>query len=96
MPVPIGHVTKDRLLVLRFDDIAPADSPSGESETELYTGSPTSAGDYWEIEPQGKQQVVGPGASLTWTVRFLLRALPAEITPAVGDANLVSYTATVR
>ena len=43
----IAHVTGEHLLfVLRFEDLAPADSPTGESEIELYTGSPIVAGDY--------------------------------------------------
>jgi hypothetical protein len=93
----VAHVTADRLLlVLRFEDIAAADSPTGEAELELYTGQPSKVGDYLEIEPQGKQKTLAAGDSLTWTVRFLVRTLPAEITPAVGDAALIAFVETVK
>jgi hypothetical protein len=92
----IAHVTGDRtLLVLRFEDLDPDDSPTGESEIELYTGSPHVAGDYVEIEPQGRKQLLAPSQSLTWTVRFYLRALPADLTATVGNAALVDLVRSI-
>jgi len=93
----VAHVTASRLLlVMRFEDIAASDSPSGESELELYTGLASKVGDYLEIEPQGKQKTLAAGESLTWTVRFLVRTLPADITPAVGDPALIAFVDTVK
>ena len=93
----VAHVTADRLLlVLRFEDIAASDSPSGDAELELYTGLASTVGDYLELEPQGKQKILAAGGTLTWTVRFLLRTLPAHITPTVGDPALIAFVDTVR
>jgi hypothetical protein len=93
----VAHVTPKRLLlVLRFEDISPSDSPGGDAELELYTGLPSQTGDYLEIEPQGKKKTLAAGDSLTWTVRFLVRTLPADITPAVGDPALIAYVETVK
>jgi hypothetical protein len=92
----IAHITGDRkLLILRFEDLAPEDSPTGESEIELYTGSPHVAGDYVELEPQGRKQTLAPSQSLTWTVRFYLRSLPTDLSVTVGNSALVDLVRSI-
>jgi hypothetical protein len=88
----LAHVTADHLLfVQRFEDIAPEDSPAGESEIEVYTGPPEVVGDYVELESQGRKQRLAPGESLSYTVRFLLCALPANLAATVGNFALVDF-----
>ena len=74
----------------------PSDADAIRWSRWLYTGLASQAGDYLEIEPQGKKKTLAAGDSLTWTVRFLVRTLPADITPAVGDAALIAYVETVK
>ena len=81
----IAQVTPDRLLYLvSYPDFEPADGAPGEAEIELYTNS---SGVYVEFEQQGALAAIAPGASMTWTVRWKLRRLPAGTTVAPGNAE---------
>jgi hypothetical protein len=87
----IAQVTPDRLLYLvSYPDSEPADGAPGEAEIELYTNS---SDVYVEFEQQGALATIAPGTSLTWTVRWKLRRVPAGTTVAPGDAALASFTA---
>jgi len=80
----IAHAAGDLLLIKSFPDLAPADSPTGEAEIEIFA-----APKYVEVENQGAAQMLAAGDSLHWTVRWYARKLP---TPAVvGSADLVAY-----
>jgi hypothetical protein len=85
----LAHVTPDRVLALQsYPDIQPADAAPGEAELEVFTNS-----DYVELEDQGALTALAPGSTLTWTVRWKLRRVPASAAVAAGDANLASFTA---
>jgi hypothetical protein len=87
----IAHVAGRTLFLKRFTD-TPADkqAPSPEAEVELYA-SPA----YEEIEPQGPYTQLAPGESVTWTVRWYLRALPDSIPVELGNAALFQFAQTL-
>jgi hypothetical protein len=83
----IAHVTPDDVLILReWDDVAADAAASGEAEVEAYTGS-----GYDEIECQGSDEEIAPGAARSWTVRWIVRALPNGMTRSAGNAELVAF-----
>ncbi len=89
----LAHVAGDKLLLKTFEDVAPdRQAPAPEAEIEIYAAS-----GYVEIEPQGPYTQLMPGQSVSWTVRWLPRQLPAGMMPAAGSAELVSFVeATIR
>ena len=85
----IAHVDGDLLLVKSFGDTLPAQAAPGEAEIELYANA---AHTYVEVENQGAYITLAPGATTTWTVRWMLRKLDLAATPvAVGSAPLVDF-----
>ena len=81
----VGGANADLLLIKTFPDIQPAQSPTGESEVEIYA-VPT----YVEVEQQGAVQALAAGeSSAHWTVRWYARKLAAPAT--AGSADLVTY-----
>jgi hypothetical protein len=83
----IGHVTPDRQLFLlsTYSDVAADRFAPGEAEVELFTNS-----SYVEVEMQGAYIQMFVNDSITWTVRWKLRPLPAGMQVAEGNADLVS------
>ncbi|HKP55648.1 MAG TPA: DUF4380 domain-containing protein [Polyangiales bacterium] len=83
----LAHAAGDKLLLKRWADVPLAmQAPAPEAEIEIYA-----AAGYVEIEPQGPYTQLMPGQSVSWSVRWYLRRLPAELMPAVGSAELVSF-----
>jgi hypothetical protein len=83
----IAHVDGDLLLVKSFADTPPSQAAPGEAEIELYANAGHT---YVEVENQGAYVNLAPGATTTWTVRWMLRKLDLAATPAaVGSAKLV-------
>jgi hypothetical protein len=88
----LAQVSGGVLFVKSYPDVPAGEAAPGEADTELYAGA-----GYEEIEPQGAYQRLDPGASLTWTVRWYLRALPDPNIATAGNAGLVALArATVR
>jgi len=88
----LAQVTPNQLLYLiAFPDIQPADAAPGEAEIELYTNS-----SYVELEAQGAVATLAPEDTLTWTVRWKLRPLPAGTTVAAGNADLAAFATTTH
>jgi hypothetical protein len=87
----LAHATPSRLLYLTsFGDTQPADAAPGEAEIEIFTNR-----DYVEIEGQGQYMAVPPGESVTWTVRWKLRRVPAGATVQAGDTKLAAFVDSV-
>jgi hypothetical protein len=87
----LAHATPSRLLyVASFGDVQPSDAAPGEAEIEIFTNL-----DYVEIEGQGSFMAIAPGASVTWTVRWKLRRVPAGVTVEAGDTKLAAFVAGV-
>ncbi len=83
----VAHVSPDNVLLLRvFEDVAPGAAASGEAEIEMYTGA-----GYDEIECQGGSMPIEPGAERVWSVRWIVRALPASIARSAGNPDLVAF-----
>jgi hypothetical protein len=83
----IAHVAGRTLFLKQFLDVTPEQqAPAPEAEIELYA-----AQGYVEIEPQGPYTMLMPDQSVTWTVRWYLRALPDDITVELGNAQLLQF-----
>jgi hypothetical protein len=83
----IAHVDGDLLLVKSFADTLPSQAAPGEAEIEIYANG---AHTYVEVENQGPYVNLAPGATTTWTVRWMLRKLDLASTPArAGSAPLL-------
>ncbi len=87
------HVSNTRYIVLKkFEDSPVSAKAPGENEIELYI-SP--ARDYQEMEQQGPYTTLQPGDSLNWTVKWLPKKLPEDLTMEVGNADLAEYARTL-
>jgi hypothetical protein len=88
----LAHVTPGRLLTLiSYADIQASDAAPGEAEIELFTN-----GSYVELEAQGAFGAIAAGESVSWSVVWKLRRLPAGTNVAPGSAALASFaTATL-
>jgi hypothetical protein len=83
----LAHLDGRRLLVKKFTDVpADAQAPAPEAEIALYA-----ARGYVEIEPQGPYTELMPGASLSWTVRWIVAELPAQLSVELGSTELVEF-----
>src|SRR5581483_2233278 len=88
----LAQVSGGVLFVKSYPDVPAGAAAPGEADAELYAGA-----GYEEIEPQGAYQRLEPGASLSWTVRWYVRALPDPNMASVGNAALVALArSTVR
>jgi hypothetical protein len=87
----IAHVTPQNLLLVKtFPDIKLTEAAPKEAEIEIYENDPTvPAKAYVEVENQGAYSEIPAGAELGWTVRWYLRALPAEVKVEPGNAELL-------
>lgn len=83
----IAHVDGNLLLVKSFGDTTPAQAAPSEAEIELYADS---AHTYVEVENQGAYATIAPGATATWTVRWYLRKLDANVSVEVGSSDLLA------
>jgi hypothetical protein len=81
----LAQVSGGVLFVKSYADVPAGGAAPGEADAELYAGA-----GYEEIEPQGAYRRLDPGASLTWTVRWHVRALPDPSMASVGNAGLVA------
>jgi hypothetical protein len=81
----LATVVGNSLFVKQFPDVPASEQPSTEGEIELY-----SSAKYVEVEEQGPYQSLAAGASVSWTVRWYARPIPAGVTVAVASASLVS------
>ncbi|HEV8245450.1 MAG TPA: DUF4380 domain-containing protein, partial [Polyangiaceae bacterium] len=86
----LAHATGQVLLVKAFQD-TPADrSAPGEGEIEIFLDGQKR---YIEVEQQGPYTALEPGQSLSWTVRWYLRKIPAGVALTAGSAELLSLAA---
>jgi len=47
------------------------------------------------MENQGAYAPIAPGASSTYTVTWVVRKLPANVTVSVGSASLLAFVASL-
>lgn len=83
------------VFVKKFDDVPASAQPPTEAEIEVYSSGLQTGGaagkSYVEVENQGAYQSLAAGASVTWTVRWYARPIPAGATATAGDATLLSF-----
>ncbi len=84
----LAYVYRDLVFIKLFDDIAPGEEATEEAEIEIFVSGTM---DYVEIEQQGRYALLPPGGSSSWRVTWLLRRLPAELSAAAGNMELVSW-----
>jgi hypothetical protein len=83
----LAQVRQGGLFIKRFPQAAAGSAAPGESPIEIFLDG---AHGYVELETQGAYQSVAPGASLSWTSRWVLRKLPAGIDASAGGEALLS------
>jgi len=85
----LAHVNAGgQLLLMVFPDIAQAQAAPQEAEIEIYT-EPSQK--LMEIEHLGAYASIAAGDSLSYSIRWYFRQLPAGALKAVGDPGLVAY-----
>ena len=75
----LAYCAKGLLLVKRFDDLTPEQPAPGEAEVQVYVNRGKA---HIELESQGAYQLLQPGESLTWTVRWYLVPVEGEAVPS--------------
>jgi len=86
----LAHAAGSLVFIKTFPAVEPSAFAPGEGEIEIYS-TPV----YEEIEPQGPRATLRGTASLSWSVRWYLRELPAAAKVAVGDAELVKFVRSI-
>ncbi len=84
----VAHTDGSLVFVLTFPAITPADFAPGIGEVKLFAADTT---EYEEVEILGPYTPLDPGESLSWSVRWYLRALPGDATAVAGDAALATF-----
>ena len=84
----LAHVDGDLVFVKVFPEVPRAAQAPGEAEIELYVHE---SGTFVEMEQQGAYVEIAPGASSTWTVRWLVRRLPREVAAQARSGKLVAF-----
>ena len=79
----LAAINDSILFVKVFEDLQPKDFAPGETEIELYSGQ-----GLFEMEEQGPYTTLKPGDSLTWSVRWFVRGVPASVA-TLGNHALV-------
>jgi len=74
---------KSIIMIKQWPD-ATTEAPA-EKETELYANA---GHNYVEFEQQGDYQSIAAGGTMVWTMRWMLRYLPADVAPTPGEALL--------
>ncbi len=84
-----AHVNKNGVLFVKtFDDVPQNDAAPGEEEIEFWHASATS---YIELENQSEYVSIPAGGTLTYTVKWTAKELPAELDATQGSTELVEY-----
>ncbi len=86
----LAHAAGDWVVVKKFTDMAAGSPPAatGEAEIQVYL-SPTS--NYMEVEQQGPYAAVPMGQTVTYSVTWFVRKLPAGAMPVAGNQALVDF-----
>ena len=78
------------LFVKSFVDAPDASLPANQAEIQLWT-SGTSSPKLIEVEEQGAEQLLLPGAKLSWTVHWTACELPNSQLLSAGNAELSAF-----
>lgn len=83
----IANADNNMLLIKKFKDISIAEQPAGEGEIEIFADLENP---FVEMEQQGALEILAPGKSLTWEVKWFLRELPENVKTNEGNEELVN------
>ena len=86
-----AQVNDGIMLVKRFPDIPFDKNAPAEGEVELYANKTTPEKSYVEVEHQGAYELLAPGSSSTWIMKWYLRKLPLGIKQEAGNKTLLKY-----
>lgn len=88
---PVGRTP---LLFLKaFLDSRPEEQAPGEGEVEIFANED---GAYVEVEVQGKLEVIEPGATSRFAVRWIVCPLPPGVRDEAFDPSLTEFAAELR
>lgn len=82
----IAHYSNGYLFVHKYDDVANEDIAPKEGDVEIYV-APSKT--YVEIEPQGEYGAIEPGASVDWTVTWLVEKVDNGVIIELGSQALI-------
>ncbi len=86
----LGKASLPILFVKSFVDAPDASLPVNQAEIQIWT-SGTANPKLIEVEEQGAEQVLLPGASLSWTVHWSACELPNSTLLAAGNVDLAAF-----
>jgi hypothetical protein len=84
----LAHLDGDAVLVKKFTDVPDGQHAPKEGEIEIYANRGHT---YIEIENQGAYAPLAPNATATWTIRWTLRKIPADVERSAGSASLAKW-----
>jgi len=84
----LAHADEGVVFIKKFGDVPMAQIAPREGDVELYTNRLHT---YIELENQGSYASIAPGASISWTVTWFLKRLPAGINATPGDPTLAPF-----
>lgn len=86
----VAHVTGDVLLIQSFTDLPASAAVPGDGEVEIFAQTAADGG-YVEVENQGAYLELAPEASLSHTVTWIVRRVPANVVVEVGSPTLLAF-----
>jgi len=86
----LANVHNGLLFLKKFPRIEVADIAPGEAEVEIYAHA-DNLNPYIEIEQQGAFKALLPGMKMSWSVEWLLFAVPAHVDVGVGSHSLLDF-----
>ncbi len=89
----VAYVNNTRkILIKTFEDTPLEQKAPEENEVHIYT-DPNKK--YTEVEHQGAYTLLEPGKSLSWTVKWYVRELPARVQIQEGSPTLAAFVRNV-
>lgn len=84
----VAYARQGIIFIKTFPVIDPSSAAPREKNVELYVDK---AKTYMELENQGMYQRLKPGEELTYSVKWYVRRLPADMQLTVGNMALVNF-----
>ena len=86
----LAYANNSRQIIIKKFKDSPLNlkAPDPENEIEIYTHP---GNHYIEVEQQGPYELLSPGSSTTWTVKWYARQIPPNVDVSFGSASLLAY-----
>jgi hypothetical protein len=82
----LAYALGGNLLLIKYPDVASSAFAPNEGDTEIFPGD-----GYIELEPQGAYGSLAANASVSWTVRWRVVAIPGNVTVSAASETLASF-----